>query len=224
MRAPTGLELMLAVVALAVFGLMKLDAHTAAGREAELRSIKSHRVELQRENEALRDRMDQVDRAAADSLKRLNLAIEDAEARAEAAATAGRETFEEIVESVPDSMPELRALIERREQEHEDEVQACNCIIEEERAVSAVLRGQLTARDTLIVGLERDVELANTQIGLLEDLKHPGLSNLEAFSLGAGGYLVTTEVLGGTTLEGVVAGGVTYLITKGGSKLLRWIF
>ena len=59
---------------------------------------------------------------------------------------------------------------------------------------------------------------------LLEDLKHPGLSNLEAFSLGAGGYLVTTEVLGGTTLEGVVVGGVTFLVTKGGSKLIRWVF
>lgn len=35
---------------------------------------------------------------------------------------------------------------------------------------------------------------------------------------------MTTEVHEGTMLdEGLVAGGLTYLVTKGGFKLLRWV-
>lgn len=94
---------------------MRLDARTAAAKEAERRSVKRDRVDLQRVNQALRDAKEPVDCAAAASLKVLNTAIEDAKARADSAAAAGRETFEQIIESVPDSMPELRALVERRD-------------------------------------------------------------------------------------------------------------
>ena len=35
---------------------------------------------------------------------------------------------------------------------------------------------------------------------------NPVLSTLEALSIGAGGYLVATELLGGSTLEGLMVG------------------
>ena len=52
----------------------------------------------------------------------------------------------------------------------------------------------------------------------------PGLSTLEAVSISAAGYLVTTDLLGGSTLEGLIVGGGTFLVVKGGPRLLGWIF
>ena len=72
-------------------------------------------------------------------------------------------------------------------------------------------------RDTRIV-------IATEQVALLEDLRHDGFSTLESAALGAGGYLVTTNVLGGSTIEALIVAGTTFLAAKGGSQLIGWIF
>ena len=84
--------------------------------------------------------------------------------------------------------------------------------------------GQITARDTLISGLEAELVIATEQVALLEDLRHDGFSTLESAALGAGGYLVTTDVLGGSTIEALIVAGTTFLAAKGGSFLIDWIF
>ena len=84
--------------------------------------------------------------------------------------------------------------------------------------------GPPIAANDLLSAVQSDLDEAKVQIGLLENLRHSGLSNLQAMSLGAGAYVVTTEGLGGSTLEGLVAGGATFLITEGGPKLIRWVF
>ena len=224
MRAPTRPELLLAMLALSAFGMWRAGVNSVAAKEAELELVRSEREAIQRENDALRAARDQVDRAAADSIATLEAAIADAELRASEAASQGRETYVQIIEAVPDSMPALRGLVERRERMHETEVAVLNIVIDAERDAADVLRGQITARDTLISGLEAELVIANEQITLLEDLRHDGFSTLESAALGAGGYLVTTNVLGGSTIEALIAGGTTFLVTQGGSKLIDWIF
>ena len=224
MRAPTRPELLLAMLALSAFGLWRAGVNSVAAKEAELELVRSEREAVQRENDALRAARDQVDRAAADSIATLEAAIADAELRASEAASQGRETYVRIIEAVPDSMPEIRALVERRERMHETEVAVLNIVIDAEHDAADVLRGQITARDALISGLEAELVVANEQVALLEDLRHDGLSTLESAALGAGGYLVTTNVLGGSTIEALIVGGTTFLAAKGGSKLIDWIF
>ena len=225
MRAPTRpTELLLAILALSAFGLWRAGVHSVAAKEAELELVRSEREAVQRENDALRAARDQVDRAAADSIATLEAAIADAELRASEAASQGRETYVQIIEAVPDSMPELRSLVERRERMHETEVAVLNIVIDAERNAADVLRGQITERDALISGLEAELVIASEQIALLEDLRHDGFSTLESAALGAGGYVIATEALGASTLEGLIAGGTTFLVTQGGSKLIDWIF
>ena len=224
MRAPTRPELLLAILALSAFGMWRAGVNSVAAKEAELELVRSEREAAQRENDALRAAKDQVDQIAADSIAQLNAVVKDAERRASEVSAEGRETYVQIIEAVPDSMPEIRALIERRERMHETEVMVLNIVIDAERDAADVLRGQITARDTLITGLEAEIVLANDQIALLEELRHDGLSNLEAAGLGLGGYVIATEALGASTLEGLIVGGTTFLVTQGGSKLIDWIF
>ena len=224
MRAPTRPELLLTVLCMVAFGMWRSGVNSAAAKEAELELVRSEREAVQRENDALRAARDQVDRAAADSIATLEAAIADAELRASEAASQGRETYVQIIEAVPDSMPELRSLVERRERMHEAEVAVLNIVIDAERDAADVLRGQITARDALISGLESELVVATEQVALLEDLRHDGFSTLESAALGAGGYLVTTNVLGGSTIEALIVGGTTFLAAKGGSKLIDWIF
>ena len=224
MRAPTCPELLLAILALSALGLWRAGVNSVAAKEAELELVRSEREAAQRENDALRAAKDQVDQIAADSIATLNAVVEDAELRASEAASQGRETYVQIIEAVPDSMPEIRALIERRERMHETEVAVLNIVIDAERDAADVLRGQITARDALISGLESELDIATEQVALLEDLRHDGFSTLESAALGAGGYLVTTDVLGGSTIEALIVGGTTLLVTQGGSKLIDWIF
>ena len=224
MRAPTRPELLLAILALSALGLWRAGVDSVAAKEAELELVRSEREAVQRENDALRADRDQVDRIAADSIAQLQAVVADAERRASEVSAEGRETYVQIIEAVPDSMPEIRALVERRERMHENEVAVLNIVIDAERDAADVLRGQITARDTLITGLEAEIVLANDQIALLEELRHDGLSNLEAAGLGLGGYVMATEALGASTLEGLIVGGTTFLVTQGGSKLIDWIF
>ena len=224
MRAPTRPELLLAMLALSAFGLWRAGVHSVAAKEAELELVRSEREAVQRENDALRAAKDRVDQIAADSIAQLQAVVADAERRASEVSAEGRETYVRIIESVPDSMPEIRALVERRERMHETEVAVLNIVIDAERDAADVLRGQITARDTLISGLESELVIATEQIALLEDLRHDGFSTLESAALGAGGYVIATEALGASTLEGLIAGGTTFLVTQGGSKLIDWIF
>ena len=224
MKAPTRPELLLAMLALSAFGLWRAGVDSVAAKEAELELVRSEREAVQRENDALRVARDQVDRAAADSIATLEAAIADAELRASEAASQGRETYVQIIEAVPDSMPEIRALVERRERMHESEVAVLNIVIDAERDAADVLRGQITERDALISGLESELGIATEQVALLEDLRHDGFSTLESAALGAGSYLVTTNVLGGSTIEALIVGGTTFLAAKGGSILIDWIF
>ena len=64
--------------------------------------------------------------------------------------------------------------------------------------------------------------MASEQIQILEDLRNPGLSTLEAAAIGAGRYVVTTEALGGTAIEGLIVGGATFVVVQGRSRLLGW--
>jgi len=43
-------------------------------------------------------------------------------------------------------------------------------------------------------------------------------------SLSVGGYFTTTELLGGSTLEGLLVGGGMFVVLQGGSMLLDWLF
>ena len=224
MRAPTRPELLLAILALSALGLWRAGVDSVAAKEAELELVRSEREAAQLENDALRAAKDQVDRIAADSMAVLEAVVADAERRASEVSAEGRDTYVQIIEAVPDSMPEIRALVERRERMHETEVAVLNIVIDAERDAADVLRGQITARDTLISGLESEIDIATEQVALLEDLRHDGLSTLESAALGAGGYLVTTNVLGGGTTEGLIVGGTTFLVTQGGSILIDWIF
>ena len=224
MRAPARPELFLAVITVVAFGMWRSVVRSVAAREAELELVRAEREETQRENEVLRAEKDEADRIATDSIAQLEAVVADAERRVEEVASAGRETFMQIIEAVPDSMPELRSLVERRERMHENEVAVLNIVIDAERDAADVLRSQITARATLISGLESELVIANEQVALLEDLRHDGLSTLESAALGAGGYLVTTNVLGGSTIEALIVGGTTFLVTQGGSKLIGWIF
>ena len=224
MRAPTRPELLLAILALSALGLWRAGVNSVAAKEAELELVRSEREAAQRENDNLRAAKDQIDRIAADSIAQLNAVVEDAERRASEVSAEGRDTYVQIIEAVPDSMPVLQTLVERRERMHESEVAVLNIVIDAERDAADVLRGQITARDALISGLEAELVIANEQVALLEDLRHDGLSTLESAALGAGGYLVTTNVLGGSTLEGLIVAGTTLLVTQGGSKLIDWIF
>ena len=224
MRAPTRPELLLAMLALSAFGLWRAGVNSVAAKEAELELVRSEREAAQRENDALRAAKDQVDQIAADSIAQLQAVVADAERRASEVSAEGRQTYVRIIEAVPDSMPEIRALVERRERMHETEVAVLNIVIDAERDAADVLRGQITARDALISGLESELVVATEQVALLEDLRHDGFSTLESAALGAGGYLVTTELLGGSTLEGLVVGGATFVVLQGGSLLAGWIF
>ena len=224
MRTPTRPELLLAVICMAAFGMWRSGVNSAAAKEAELELVRSEREAVQRENSALRAAKDRVDRIAADSIATLQAVVADAEQRVSEASAEGRDTYVRIIEAMPDSMPELRSLVERRERMHETEVAVLNIVIDAERDAADVLHGQITARDALISGLEAELVVANDQITLLEDLRHDGFSTLESAALGAGGYLVTTNVLGASTLEGLIVGGTTFLVTQGGSKLIDWIF
>ena len=238
MRAPTRSELLLAVIALAAFGLWRSGAASVAAKEAELDLVQAASVELQaelgrsqEETQVLRREKADADQAAADSLALLNDVIADAEHRAETLATQGRQAFEEILETVPDSLPELRTLIERRERTHETEVAVLNEVIVGERSVSGVLRQQLRSANSLIRGQDIELEAGSAfrlslenEIEILEDLRSPGLSTLEAVALSSGAYVITTELLGGSTLEGLIAVGATFVVLEGGSWLLGWIF
>lgn len=224
MRAPSRPELILALVALSAFGLWQWSTRSVAAKDAEIRIVDAERKEVQRENATLRSARVQDDRQAEDSIAGLHEIIQDAEELAAQVASAGRETYVEIIEAVPDTMPELRALIERRERMHTTEVAVLREVIDAERSAGDVLRGQLSQANGLLSGIESELVLAGEQIGLLEELRDDGLSNLEAMSIGVGGYFVATEVLGATMIEGLVVGGVTFIVSQGGSKLFRWIF
>ena len=224
MRAPTRPELLLAILALSAFGMWRAGVTSVAAKQAEIELVRSEREALQRENDALRAAKDRVDRIAADSIVQLNAVVADAERRANEVSVEGRETYVQIIEAVPDSMPALRSLVERRERMHETEVAVLNIVIDAERDAADVLRGQITERDALISGLESEIVIATEQVALLEDLRHDGFSTLESAALGAGGYLVTTNVLGGSTIEALIVAGTTFLAAKGGSKLIDWIF
>ena len=224
MRTPTRPELLLAVICMAAFGMWRSGVNSAAAKEAELELVRSEREAVQRENSALRAAKDRVDRIAADSIATLQAVVADAEQRVSEASAEGRDTYVRIIEAVPDSMPALRSLVERRERMHETEVAVLNIVIDAERDAADVLRGQITERDALISGLESEIVIATEQVALLEDLRHDGFSTLESAALGAGGYLVTTNVLGGSTIEALIVAGTTFLAAKGGSKLIDWIF
>ena len=224
MRAPTRPELLLAVITVVGFGLWRVSVGSDAAKAAEILLKDAEREELLLENAVLRAERDEVDRIAADSIAQLEAVVEAAEIRATEASAAGREIFVQIIETVPDSMPELGALVERRERMHETEVVVLREIIDAERDAADVLRGQLTAANALITGIESELALAGEQIELLEDLRSPGLSTLEALGLSSGAYVIATEALGGSTLEGLIVGGTTFVVLKGGSMLLGWIF
>ncbi len=224
MRAPTRAELVLAVLFVVGAALAKSGWSSNAAKKAELVLMTAERDEVQRANGVLLERLGQVDAdAKADSITRAEV-VEEAESTAAEAATTGRAVFEEAVEAVPDSMPELRALIVKREQIHTTEIEQKDILISEGISAAATLRGQLIARDSLLVGYRGDIAAANGQIALLESMRGKGLSTLESVAIGAGAYVVTTEVLGGSVTEGLVAGTVTFVVTQGGSWLLRRIF
>ena len=107
---------------------------------------------------------------------------------------------------------------------HENEVAVLRIVIDAERDAADVLRSQLRARDSLITGLESELVVADQQIELLKSLKSPGLSTLESVSLSTGAYFASTEILGASVLEGLIVGGVTFVVLEGGSRLLGWIF
>ncbi len=223
MRAPTRLELLLAVVAVVAFGFWRSGVRSVAAKEAELVIVRAEREDVQRENDVLRAEKEEIDRIAADSIEVLEAIVEEAEHMASRAASAGRTAFVRILEAVPDSMPVLRALVERRERMHENEVEVLRIVIEAERDAADVLRGQLRARDALIMGVESELVVASEQIDLLESLKSPGLSTLESVSISTGAYFASTELLGASVLEGLVVGGATFVVLEGASMLLWWI-
>ena len=224
MRAPTRAELLLAVLCVIAAILLRAAWAREGAKEAELVIVRIEREEAQHENDVLRTLKAEVDRIASDSIATLRAVAEDAEERASQAATEGRTAFVAVLEAVPDSMPALRALVERRERMHENEVAVLRIVIDAERDAADVLRGQIRARDALITGLESELVVADQQIELLESLKSPGLSTLESVSISTGAYFASTELLGASVLEGLIVGGVTFVVLEGGSRLLGWIF
>ena len=221
MRLPTKAELILVALCIIAGFLVKAAWGSEAEKEAELRIVRTERDVLRRTNVVLRFERDEVDRkAAADSIARAAV-IGQAETVAAEADTAGREVFLRIVEVVPDS---VRELVVERERLHVVQIAQKDTIIVQERSASAVLRGQLVARDSLIVGLESDIALADDEIELLEDLRSPGLSTTESASIAVNTYFVSTEALGASTLEGLIIGGVTFVVLEGGSLLLDLLF
>ena len=51
-------------------------------------------------------------------------------------------------------------------------------------------------------GMDLAIDPANRRIDIPEDIKDDGLSTLESVSLGAGAYVVTTELLGAAYSRG----------------------
>lgn len=238
MRAPTRSELLLAVLCIIAVLLVRAAWSSEAAKEAELALAKAETAELQdslarvsEETDSLRREKAGADLAAADSLAVLADVIAGAETRAEELASAGRETFAEIIEAVPDELPELRALVIERERIHAEEIAQKDTTIAAERDAAAVLRGQLTKANALIVGQGIQlvvgralIESLENEIEILEDLRSPGLSTREAASLSVNAYFVSTQVLGASQIEGLTAGVVTFVVLEGGSMLLGWIF
>ncbi len=210
------------IIVLALILRSEIKANAVADIKYEM--IKTERDGVIRENEILRSVRDSINLVAADSIALLEHHIEDAEQMIFDISAAGRQTFNEIIESVPDSMPELRQQIELRERMHDNEIAVKDTIIVAERSISSVLRGQLKASANLLLGVESDLVLANDQIVFLERRRNDGLNNLESTAFGLGAYIVSIEVFGTTKLEGIIVGGGTYLVVRGGSKLIRWIF
>ena len=223
-RVPTRNELVLAVIALAAFGVMKLDARSTAAKEAELRTATTAHEEALRTVEREREARAESDRIARDSIATLEAAIEGHERKADDAGAAGAQTFTKIVERIPPELVGLRDLVERREQEHNTEVRELRVAVTDAKSVASVLRGQLADANDFIAIQDSAAVKAEARIDILEDIKDPGLSTLESVSLGAGAYIVTTELLGGSVLEGLMAGGGTFLVVTGGSKFIRWVF
>ncbi len=238
MRAPTRPELVLAVLCIVAALLVRAAWGSEARKEAELELQQAETVELEAELATAREETDELrrekqegDQAAADSLATLSIAVEDAELRAYALATASREAFEGILDAVPDSLPELRAQVERREELHQAEVAVLREIIGAERDAAGVLRGQLTTANALIRGQDIELETGRAliesqgeQIAILEDLRSPGIGTREAVSLSVNAFFISREALGASTLEGLIAAGATFVVVKGGSMLLDWIF
>lgn len=238
MRAPTRAELLLVALAVVGFALWRSGLRSAAAKEAELELVKAETAELEselershNETDALRREKADADRAAADSLAVLSDVIDDAELRAEELASSGREVFEEIIETVPDALPDLRALVIERERIHNEEIAQKDTTIAAERDAAAVLRGQLTAANSLILGQGIELGASSALIGslenenqILEELRSPGLSTLEAVSISVNAYFVSTQALDASTVEGLIVGGATFVVLEGGSKLLGWIF
>lgn len=226
MMHPRDMRNTIIAVSIAIFcGFMiRAEIRGNALDEERYRTMIEERDVATAENDILRQEKTQVDLVAADSFAVLRVVIADAERRITVIAAEGRQTFIEIIEAVPDSMPELRAQIELRERMHENEVAVKDLVIEAERDAASVLRNQLRASNGLLAGIESELVLANDQIVFLENLHDDGLSNLESASIGLGAYIVAVEALNATTVEGAVIGGVTFLVVKGGSKFISWLF
>ncbi len=224
MRKPHLSEVILFVVTVVVFFVVKSELKSDAANELEYKRLVENRDYFRVQNDSLRNEKVEVDRIAADSFAILEVVIADAEREITVIAAVGRQTFVEIIEVVSDTMPELRILIEEREELHIEEVDSLNSVVGSERSAANVLRGQLTISNNLLAGVESELVLANDQIVFLESLRDDGLNNLESAGIGVSAYLISTEFLKATTFEGVVIGGGTFLVVKGGSKLLSWIF
>ena len=121
---PTRYELVLAGIAVAVVGVLKLEARWDAGKEVDLRIARKEHVAEQKKNRDLQAAKAETDRITADSIAGLLVEIDGYEARATQAASAGAETYAEIIDALPDTLFEVRHLVDRREEEHRSEVGA----------------------------------------------------------------------------------------------------
>ena len=98
-------------------------------------------------------------------------------------------------------------------------------MIDAEWDVASVLRGQLQAANAVICACEAELESRTERSKSSTSCTTAGsATSIEAAALGGAGYLVTTELLGGSTLEGLVVGGATFVVLQGGSLLAGWIF
>lgn len=217
-------RLIIGVVIIVMALVIRSEIRGNALDEERYRIMVEDRDAVTVENEILRQEKIEVDEIAADSFAVLEVVIQDAERRITVIAAEGRQTFVEIIEAIPDSMPELRAQIELREEQHDEEIAQKDTIIATERLASDVLRGQLSATNILLSGVETELVLANDQIVFLEGINDDGLNNLESAAIGLGAYIVTTEAFDAEPINGLIIGGTTFLVVKGGSKFLSWIF
>lgn len=224
MRLPTLREAGVVLVLGAALWVAKSCDGSADELRAELRTLKTTRDSLVTVNGRLTDELERVDAVAAVEIPRLEEAIEEDIEEAADAGEEGAAVAEEALALVPDSMPILRRLIVRRELLHVAQVRGLERVIARKDSIMAQMGGQLTAARALAAGLRTELWVATNQIEVLTELADPPMSNLEAAALGAGAYIVTTDGLGGDPLEGLIAGGITFVGVKGVSHVWRWIF